>query len=73
MILRGHGFDSSAAPPGDVGRHEGWAANGALGGPAGIAGISLGICARGQQGVVEALAHLGVATQGQVARVPRDQ
>ena len=33
LILRGHDSISSSAPPGDVGRHEGWAAGGALGGP----------------------------------------
>jgi hypothetical protein len=73
VIVRGHGFNSSAAPPGDVGRHDGWAADGALGCPMWIAGLGPGIGARGQQGVVVALAHLGVATQGQVARVSRDQ
>jgi hypothetical protein len=46
VILRGHGFNSSAAPPGGVGRQEGWAAHGALGCPVWIAGLGLGICAR---------------------------
>jgi hypothetical protein len=70
VIVRGHGFNSSAAPPGDVGRHEGWASHGARGGPA---GIGLGLGARGAQGVVVALVHFRLRTQGQVARVPRDQ
>ena len=48
LILRGHGFNSSPAPPGYVGRHEGRAADGALCGPARTAGLGLGICARGQ-------------------------
>jgi hypothetical protein len=33
LILRGHDSNSSSAPPGDVGRHEGWAVGDGLGGP----------------------------------------
>ena len=49
LIVRGHGFTSSAAPPGDVGRDEGWAAHRALCDPVGIAGLGQGIGGRGEQ------------------------
>ncbi len=47
VIWREHGFNSSAARPGEAGRHEGSASHGALAAPAGIAGIGLSIVARG--------------------------
>jgi len=72
VILRGHGSNSSASPPGDVGRHEGWAAHGALGAPAGIAGVRPGILARDQQCSVVSSPDLPIGAQRQIARMKRD-
>jgi len=69
LILRGHGSNASATPPGDVGRRDGWAPHGALGGPAGIPGVGLGILAGGQERAVLPLAPRCRGTQRKVARM----